>query len=79
MTPQDEGKIRQGLSKYQSPEITKTQVLSVLSTYKGLQYEIKPFVFVDGTQKELFNLLGTIPVTYKGNCMYTKDNCHRII
>lgn len=36
-------------------------------------------VFVDGTQKELFNLLGTIPVTYKGNCMYTKDNCHRTI
>ncbi|XP_035735641.1 tumor susceptibility gene 101 protein-like [Vespa mandarinia] len=67
MTPQDEGKIRQGLAKYQSPEITKTQVLNVLSTYKGLQYEIKPFVFVDGTQKELFNLQGTIPVTYKGS------------
>lgn len=36
-------------------------------------------VFVDGTQKELFNLQGTIPVTYKGNCMYKKDNCLKII
>ncbi|KAI4495880.1 hypothetical protein M0802_008286 [Mischocyttarus mexicanus] len=67
MTPQDEGKIRQGLKKYQHPELTTAQVLSVLSTYKGLQYEIEPFVFVDGTQKELFNLQGTIPVTFKGN------------
>lgn len=74
MTPQDEGKIRQGLSKYQNPEVTKSQILSVFTIYKGLHYEVEPFVFADGTRKELFNLQGTIPVMYKG-CRYNIPIC----
>ncbi|KAG7211267.1 hypothetical protein KM043_010574 [Ampulex compressa] len=66
MSPQEEGKIRQGLSKYQNPDITRKHVLSVLNHYKGLECEIEPFVFNDGSRKELFNLQGTIPVAYKG-------------
>lgn len=66
MTPLDEGRIRQGLSKYQNPDITKNHVTSVLNVYKGLVYEIEPFVFNDGSRKELLNLQGTIPVVYKG-------------
>ncbi|XP_033330228.1 tumor susceptibility gene 101 [Megalopta genalis] len=68
MTPLDEGKIRQGLTKYQNPDITKKHVTKVLQLYKGLQYTVEPFVFNDGSRKELFNLQGTIPVSYKGTC-----------
>ncbi|XP_032665106.1 tumor susceptibility gene 101 protein [Odontomachus brunneus] len=66
MTPLDEGRIRQGLARYQNPDITRKHVVSVLNLYKGLQYEIEPFVFNDGSRKELINLQGTIPVAYKG-------------
>ncbi|XP_034177996.1 tumor susceptibility gene 101 [Osmia lignaria lignaria] len=68
MTPPNEAKIRQSLSKYQNPDITKQHVMSVLNLYNGLQYEVEPFVFNDGSRKELFNLQGTIPVSYEGNC-----------
>lgn len=66
MTPLDEGKLRQSLSKYQNPDTTKKHVMKVLCLYKGLQYKVEPFVFNDGSRKELFNLQGTIPVSYKG-------------
>ncbi|KAH0946475.1 hypothetical protein HN011_011045 [Eciton burchellii] len=68
MTPLDEGRMRQSLSKYQNPDITKKHVISVLNLYKGLIYEIESFVFNDGSRKELLNLQGTIPVVYKGAC-----------
>ncbi|XP_014486189.1 PREDICTED: tumor susceptibility gene 101 protein [Dinoponera quadriceps] len=66
MTPLDEGRIRQGLARYQNPDTTKKHVVSALNVYKGLQYEIEPFVFNDGSRKELVNLQGTIPVAFKG-------------
>ncbi|XP_003487736.1 tumor susceptibility gene 101 protein [Bombus vosnesenskii] len=66
MTSLDEGKIKQSLSKYQNADITKKHVMKVLSLYKGLKYNVEPFVFNDGSRKELFNLQGTIPVSFKG-------------
>lgn len=68
MTPLDEGRIRQGLIKYQNSDITKKHIVSVLNLYKGLVFDIEPFVFNDGSRKELLNLQGTIPVVYKGTC-----------
>ncbi|XP_053994350.1 tumor susceptibility gene 101 protein [Hylaeus anthracinus] len=68
MTSLDEGKIRQGLSMYQNPDITRKHVIGVLNLYKSLQCEVDLFVFNDGSRKELFNLQGTIPVCYKGSC-----------
>ncbi|KAK0175821.1 hypothetical protein PV328_000023 [Microctonus aethiopoides] len=62
----DEGKIKQCLSKYHNPDVTKRDVISVLKEYKGLQYASDRFVFNDGTCQDLFNLQGTIPVNYKG-------------
>ncbi|XP_006615577.1 tumor susceptibility gene 101 protein [Apis dorsata] len=67
MTSIDEGKLKQSLSKYQNSDITKKHVMKVLNLYKGLKYNVEPFVFNDGSRKELFNLQGTIPVSYKGN------------
>ncbi|XP_068976420.1 tumor susceptibility gene 101 protein [Bombus flavifrons] len=66
MTSLDEGKIKQSLSKYQNADITKKHVMKVLNLYKGLKYNVEPFVFNDGSRKELFNLQGTIPVSFKG-------------
>lgn len=68
MSPQNDTKMRQALSKYQNPDVTRSQVLNVLLVYKSLNYKIEPFVFADGTQKNLFNLQGTIPVTFRGVC-----------
>lgn len=65
-THHDETKIRQRLTKYQNPDITRKHVISVLNNYKGLQYEVEKFVFNDGSYKELLNLQGTIPVPFKG-------------
>ncbi|XP_017794229.1 PREDICTED: tumor susceptibility gene 101 protein [Habropoda laboriosa] len=66
MTSLDAGKLRQSLSKYQNPDITKKHIIKVLNVYNGLQYKVEPFVFNDGSRKELFNLQGTIPVPFKG-------------
>lgn len=68
MTPLEEGRFRQGVARYQNPDITKKHITKVLSNYKGLVFEVEPFVFNDGTRKELLNLQGTIPVVYKGTC-----------
>ncbi|XP_033212082.1 tumor susceptibility gene 101 protein isoform X2 [Belonocnema kinseyi] len=62
-----ETSIKQALSKYQNAEITRRDVINVLQIYKGLQHKMEPYVFNDGSRKELLNLQGTIPVTYKGH------------
>ncbi|XP_012257271.2 tumor susceptibility gene 101 protein [Athalia rosae] len=67
MTQVNEVKIRQSLTKYQNPDLTQRDVVNVLGQYFALQYKVEPYVFNDGTRKDLFNLQGTIPVTYKGN------------
>ncbi|XP_017755184.1 PREDICTED: tumor susceptibility gene 101 protein isoform X2 [Eufriesea mexicana] len=67
MTSLDDVKIKQCLSKYQNPELTKKHGLKVLGLYKGLMCNVEPFVFNDGSMKELLNLQGTIPVSYKGH------------
>lgn len=59
--------IRQCLSKYRNSDVTRKDVMSVLQIYKGLQHKMEHYVFNDGSRKELINLHGTIPVTYKGN------------
>lgn len=62
----DEAKIKQSLSKYQHPEVTKREVQNVLTQYKSLRHKCEKFVFNDGSSQDLFNLQGTIPVLYKG-------------
>lgn len=67
MLHSEEGKIKQYLSKYQNPDATRMDVMNALEQYRGLGAHYEPFVFNDGSQMELFNLQGTIPVNYKGN------------
>ncbi|PNF38835.1 Tumor susceptibility gene 101 protein [Cryptotermes secundus] len=63
----DEEKIKQSLSNYQNPDITRRDVINTIQHYPSLTTHLEPFVFNDGSKRELFNLEGTIPVTYKGN------------
>lgn len=63
----EESKIKQYLSKYQNPEITRRDVLNAVNHYHGLNSKLETFVFSNGSKMDLFNLQGTIPVSYKGN------------
>ncbi|XP_066582470.1 tumor susceptibility gene 101 protein [Prorops nasuta] len=66
MTPLDEQKIKHYLVSYQNADLTKRHMVKVLNEYRGLTYDLEPFVFNDGTTKQLVSLKGTIPVTFKG-------------
>ncbi|XP_064490232.1 tumor susceptibility gene 101 protein-like [Ornithodoros turicata] len=55
------------LAKFHYPEQAKKDISNALQHYRGLSPKSAPFVFNDGTKKELFCLDGTIPVTYKGS------------
>ncbi|CAH1391720.1 unnamed protein product [Nezara viridula] len=55
------------LRLYNNPEITRREIIKAMENYKGLNWKVEPFVFNDGTSRDLVNLQGTIPVNYKGS------------
>ncbi len=61
--------ISKGLSKarYRHPEVCRRDLVSVLHSFRGLAPDFDRFVFDDGDEKNLVNVNGTIPVTYRGN------------
>ncbi|XP_018320962.1 tumor susceptibility gene 101 protein isoform X2 [Agrilus planipennis] len=65
----DENRIRQWLTSanYHNPDITLREILNVVKHYPGLTPLNETYMFNDGTQMDLVNLGGTIPVRYKGN------------
>ncbi|GAB6024096.1 hypothetical protein CHUAL_008809 [Chamberlinius hualienensis] len=62
-----EAYLQQALSKYRNPDSTMRDVLSSIQHYRGLLPKMETFVFNDGSNKELLNLDGTVPVRYKGS------------
>ncbi|XP_022215525.1 tumor susceptibility gene 101 protein [Drosophila obscura] len=66
----EEAKIIKFLSKYKYVDVTKKDVMDVVTTYRSLTYDLQKFVFNDGSHKDLFTLQGTIPVVYKNNTYY---------
>ncbi|XP_068083372.1 tumor susceptibility gene 101 protein isoform X1 [Anabrus simplex] len=66
MLHSEEGKIQQYLTKYQNPDITKRDIMTTLEHYQGLSCKLEQFVFSNGVAKNLVQLIGTIPVTFKG-------------
>lgn len=54
-------------AKYKNPVLAKTQVIQTLNQYRDLRPTCEPFIFNDGTQRDLVHLEGTIPVNYRGN------------
>lgn len=55
------------LSKYKNIAATKKDIIQANEQYRALNFRQDPYVFNDGTRKELVNLSGTIPVVYKKN------------
>ncbi|XP_045623851.1 tumor susceptibility gene 101 protein isoform X2 [Procambarus clarkii] len=82
MSPQNhEQVVAQAVAnRYQNAEKTKVDVMTALHNYRGLSPKLDKFVFNDGTDRELLNLDGTIPVRYKGAvynipiCIWLLDN-----
>lgn len=66
MTQYDQA-LRGFLSKYKHPNEARLEIIKTINQYRDLRPTFDPFVFNDGTQRELVQLEGTIPVTYKGN------------
>ena len=50
---------------YISRNRTKLDILNGLNAFPGLKLNFETFTTIEGAQKELICLLGTIPVTYK--------------
>lgn len=81
MSPQHEQVVSQAVAnRYQNVDKTKRDVMTALHNYRGLSPKLDKFVFNDGSDRELLNLDGTIPVRYKGAvynipvCIWLLDN-----
>ncbi|KAH3737966.1 hypothetical protein DPMN_044565 [Dreissena polymorpha] len=74
-----ESLITSSLKKYKHPDVTKLDILTALSAFGDLRPKFEDFVFNNGSIRQLVQLDGTIPVTYKGNvynipiCIYLMD------
>ncbi|KAG1683149.1 Tumor susceptibility protein 101 protein [Nymphon striatum] len=62
-----EAVLSQSSRKYLHHDSVRRDVLNALQHYNGLTLKLTPFVFNDGSEKELLNFDGTIPVPFKGN------------
>ncbi|XP_070497258.1 tumor susceptibility gene 101 protein [Chironomus tepperi] len=59
--------LNQYLNKYKNITTTKRDIVQALEQYRALNFRQDPYIFNDGTRKELVNLKGTVPVVYKKN------------
>ena len=50
---------------YRHPDMTKRDVMALLHHYKGLTPKGEKFIFNDGRERELLQLMVTIPVRYR--------------
>ncbi|CAG5117423.1 unnamed protein product [Candidula unifasciata] len=64
---QHEANLRNYLSKYKHPNEARADIANTMAQYRDLRPSLEPFVFNDGTHRQLVKLEGTIPVYYKGN------------
>ncbi|CAO1354191.1 unnamed protein product [Diamesa serratosioi] len=67
VSPLDDGKITKLLAKYKNIATTKKDIIDALEQFQALAFQVDPYVFNDGSKRDLFNLKGTIPVVYKNN------------
>ncbi|XP_052807205.1 tumor susceptibility gene 101 protein-like [Mya arenaria] len=59
--------LKTSLKKYRHPDVAKSDVVTAFRTFTDLRPKVEDFVFNDGSTRNLLQLDGTIPVTYKGN------------
>lgn len=64
---QYEAYVRTSVQRYLDPDKTTRDVCGIFSSFNDLRPKLEPYVFNDGSRKELLCLEGTVPVMYKGN------------
>uniref|UniRef100_A0A803J6F4 Tumor susceptibility 101 n=1 Tax=Xenopus tropicalis TaxID=8364 RepID=A0A803J6F4_XENTR len=63
-----EAQLKKLLGKYKYRDLSVREILNVtVPLYRDLKPIQRPYVFNDGSSRELLSLSGTIPVPYKGN------------
>ncbi|KAJ7344398.1 hypothetical protein JRQ81_000348 [Phrynocephalus forsythii] len=75
-----EEKLRKWLSKYKFRDLTIEELKSVYDLYPNIRFTMSTYTFKDGSQKDLLNFSGTLPVKYQGNsynipvCLWILDS-----
>nr|XP_060624140.1 ubiquitin-conjugating enzyme E2 variant 3 [Anolis sagrei ordinatus] len=62
-----EEKLRKWLSKYKFRDLTIEELKSVNELYPNVRFAMSTYTFKDGSQKDLLNFSGTVPVKYQGS------------
>ncbi|XP_018410641.1 PREDICTED: ubiquitin-conjugating enzyme E2 variant 3 [Nanorana parkeri] len=72
--------IRQRLGKYKFRDLTVEELKDVYKVLPGFIYSMDTYTFKDGSQKDLLNLSGTVPMKFQGNsynipiCLWLLDS-----
>ncbi|XP_042302596.1 ubiquitin-conjugating enzyme E2 variant 3 isoform X2 [Sceloporus undulatus] len=75
-----EEKLRKCLTKYKFRDLTIEELKSVNELYPNVRFAMSTYSFKDGSQKDLLNFSGTVPVKYQGNsynipiCLWILDS-----
>ncbi|XP_044281860.1 ubiquitin-conjugating enzyme E2 variant 3 isoform X3 [Varanus komodoensis] len=73
-------KLRKWLSKYKFRDLTIEELKTVYELYPNITFAMNTYTFKDGSQKDLLNFSGTVPVKYQGNsynipiCLWILDS-----
>ncbi|XP_029438416.1 ubiquitin-conjugating enzyme E2 variant 3 isoform X2 [Rhinatrema bivittatum] len=62
-----EESVRQRLGKYKFRDLTVEELKNVHKRYPDFIFSMDTYTFKDGSQKDLLNFVGTIPMKYQGN------------
>ncbi|KAG7473818.1 hypothetical protein MATL_G00099820 [Megalops atlanticus] len=81
MAAMNVGALKKMLPKrYQHRDLIAHEISNVISEYKHLNPAVEPYVFNDGTTKQLISLSGTVPVFFLGKevnipvCLWLLDS-----
>ncbi|XP_063294046.1 ubiquitin-conjugating enzyme E2 variant 3 isoform X1 [Pelobates fuscus] len=72
--------IRHRLGKYKFRDLTVEELKDVYKVFPNFVYSIDTYTFKDGSQKDLLNLTGTLPMKFQGNlynipiCLWLLDS-----
>ncbi|KAM9302258.1 LOW QUALITY PROTEIN: ubiquitin-conjugating enzyme E2 variant 3 [Gastrophryne carolinensis] len=72
--------VRQRLGRYKFRDLTTEELRDVFKAYPNFIYSMDTYTFKDGSQKELLNLSGTVPMKFQGHsynipiCLWLLDS-----
>ncbi|XP_075044515.1 ubiquitin-conjugating enzyme E2 variant 3 [Mixophyes fleayi] len=72
--------VRQRLGKYKFRDLTTEELKDVYKAFPNFIFSMDTYTFTDGSQKDLLNLIGTVPTKFQGNsynipiCLWLLDS-----